>query len=138
MALLLVLLVLSGVVILLVGSIAASLQVKDFGSAFGAALAMAVVGWLLATPMTMAEIALIQTITGAAEAPDPISGLWLYATYLHAGFVFVENVVLFLIVALLMPGITIRGALGPLLVAVLLTVIDVFVPNALVRAGLTF
>ena len=55
-----------------------------------------------------------------------------------AGFTFIENFVLFFVVGFLMSGITIRGFLGPLLAIVLMTLIDVFVPQALISAGIAF
>ena len=138
MLLLLISVLLSGGAILIAGSVTSSLQVSDFGTAFLAAAAMVVVGWLLTMPIMAAESALIGWLTGSAEPPDPLTGWWLYTRWLSAGFTFIENFVLFFVVGFLMSGITIRGFLGPLLAIVLMTLIDVFLPPALISAGIAF
>jgi hypothetical protein len=135
MVILLVMLALSGFAILVAGSMTSSLQVSDFGSAFLMAAAMVAAGWLLSMPIHMAEGALMAWLTGSAEPPTRPTGWWLYSRYLFAGFTFAQNFVLFYIVGLLMPGITIRGLLGPLVAITLMTLIDVLVPQALVSAA---
>ena len=120
----------------MVGSLTSSLEVKDFGSAFALALAMTAVGWLLSTPLAMAQEALIRSFTGAS-APSGPDGAYTYAIYISAAFAFVVNLILFLVVASLMSGVTIRGVLGPFLVVALITAADMLVPRALVEAGIS-
>jgi uncharacterized membrane protein YvlD (DUF360 family) len=134
---LLVILLVSGLAILMVGSMTSSLEVKDFGSAFAVALAMTAVGWLLSTPLAMAQAALIHSFTGSSPPSGP-DGPWAYAIYISAAFAFVVNLILFLVVASVMSGVTIRGVLGPLLAVVLITAADMFVPRALFEAGISF
>ena len=134
---LLALLLVSGFVIVMVGSLTSSLEVKDFGSAFAVALAMTAIGWLLSTPLAMAQEALIHSLTGSS-APSGPDGPWAYAIYINAALAFVVNLILFLVVASVMSGVTIRGVLGPFLAVVLITAAEVFLPRALFEAGISF
>jgi uncharacterized membrane protein YvlD (DUF360 family) len=134
---LLALLLVSGLVILMVGSLTSSLEVKDFGTAIAVALAMAAAGWLLSTPLAMAQEALVHAFTGSSASSGP-NGPLAYAIYINAAFAFVVNLILFLVVASVMSGVTIRGVLGPFLVVVLITAAEVFLPRALFEAGISF
>jgi len=132
----LVFLLVSGLLILLVGSLTSSLEVKSFGSALAVAFAMTAAGWVLSTPLAMAQEALIHWFTGSS-APSGPDGPWAYAIYINAVFTFVVNLILFLVVASVMSGVTIRGVLGPFLAVVLITVAEVFLPRALLEAGIS-
>jgi uncharacterized membrane protein YvlD (DUF360 family) len=127
----------SGLVILIVGSMTRSLEVKDFGSAFSVALVMTIAGWVLSTALAMAQTALMASIPGAGFPSGP-DGPGAHAIYVGAAFAFVVNVILFLVIASLMSGVTIRGFLGPLLAVVLITAVELAVPRALFEAGLGF
>ena len=109
----------------------------DFGSAFAVALVITLVGWVLSTPLAMAQAAVIQVFTGSS-APSGPDSLWMYAIYINAAFAFAVNLVLFFVVASVMSGVKIRGFLGPLLAVVLMTAADMIVPRALFDAGLSF
>ena len=84
----------------------------------------------------MAQEALIHSITGSS-APSGPGGALAYAIYVNAAFVFVVNLILFLVIASVMSGVTIRGVLGPFLVVVLITAAEVFLPRALFEAGIS-
>src|SRR5688500_6399006 len=97
---LLVSVVLFAAVIRTIGGSTSSLQVKEWGAAVAAAIALTVVGWLLAGPLEYLEGAVLGALMGSAAPPAQLTPEWTYATYLNAGFLFLINTVLFFLVAL--------------------------------------
>jgi hypothetical protein len=103
------------------------LHVRDWGSAFGAAIVIAAIGWILAGPLQTTEAAMLGLDARSASTPAALKAGLAYATYLHIAFLFLRNSVLLFVVALFVPAIIIRGMRGLLLAGALLTVIDLLV-----------
>ena len=120
--------VLSAIVIALVGNLSKTLVVQDIGSAFVAALAMALIDWLL--PFGMLYQLAVPALGAVAGAPDT-QAAWQSFGLLYA-VLFVLNLVIFFIVALLTPGIEVRGVTGVVAAAAALTVLDAATPLLLV------
>lgn len=122
--------VLSAIVIALVGNLSKTLVVQDIGSAFVAALAMELIAWILPLGMVFQLFAPSLAGAGAPGDPFPFQGmLLLYAVS------FVVNLILFFIVALLTPGIEVRGVTGVIVAAAALTALDAATPYLVMASG---
>ena len=122
----LVMLVLTAIAIGVVGGVSKTFVVKDFGSAFIAAFVMTIVGWL--APLEVVYNAVAPLMFGAAEpgsATDASQYVWLVL----GAFIFVVNTLLLFLVALVAPGIELRGVFGLIVAAAVITVVDMVAPR---------
>jgi uncharacterized membrane protein YvlD (DUF360 family) len=122
-------LVLTAVAIGVVGGLSKTFVVKDFGSAFIAAFVMTLVGWL--APLEAVYAAMAPLVFGPVAPHADTTGFAPYVWLFLGGFTFVVNTILLFVVALLTPGIELRGVFGLLVAAALVTVVDMLAPQLL-------
>jgi len=131
---LLVGLLLTTLVIRITGTLTPSFEVDDGGSALIAAAVMTVVRWLFASPVAFLESTMTTALFGPIES-ELTSG-WRYQPFFHYGVAFLWTTLLLWVAALVTPNIRIRGVLGVLLAAAVLTAVDAFAPTLLSQIGL--
>jgi uncharacterized membrane protein YvlD (DUF360 family) len=119
--------ILSAIVIGVVGGMSKTLVVTDFGSAFIAAFAMTLIGWLAPIEGLYAAIAplVFGPIQQHGEAATASQYVWLFL----GGFTFVVNTLLLFLVAMFTPGIEVRGFVGVVVAGAFLTVVDMVAPR---------
>ena len=130
----LVSLLLATLVIRVGGTLSGSFEVEDAPSALIAATVMTALGWLLSTPITFLESTLTTALFGPIESE--LTKGWQYQLVLHYGIAFLWTTLLLWLAALVTPNIRVRGALGVLLTAALLTALDAVVPSLFSQIGL--
>ncbi len=123
----LVSMIFSAIAIGMVGGMSKSFVVKDFGSAFIAAFAMTLVGWLV--PLDVIYSGIAGLMLGPVSPHGAAATASQYGWLLLGGFTFVVNTILLFLVAMFTPGIEVRGVLGVIVAAAFLTVIDMVAPQ---------
>jgi len=114
----LVSLLLSALALRLIGGVTESLRVDSWGAASSAALVIVLFGWALGWLM----------MTTLGEPPDELTGLWLYVAAVGQWQYLVYHAVInaagLALSAVVLPGVTIRGFVGPTLAVAVLTFLD--------------
>jgi hypothetical protein len=116
-------LMVSALVILAVGRWSSTFRIKDLSVAVLAAAAMSALGFAAGAPLGAFRAAVTKAVMGSAQPISLPSNASIYAWWgIDVGFDFVFNAMLLFSVALFVPGVTIRGAGGLLLIAALLAI----------------
>jgi uncharacterized membrane protein YvlD (DUF360 family) len=121
--------VLNAIAIGVVGGLSKTFVVKDFGSAVLAAFVMTIVAWVV--PVDAAYGAIASVVFGPVEPHVDPTGLAEYTWLFLGGFLFIINTLLLFVVALVTPGIELRGVFGLVVAAAVLTIVDMLAPRLL-------